>query len=155
NADAAGWGWFTDASPGATPAAGRMDLLTVVEHELGHVLFGVQDGTGLMEATLAPGIRLFPASGPMAEAPAAPSMSGLGAKVPAASLGALNGFLRDSQTLGLSALPSSNAVLLAGEGDNLADMLLAEWSIAKADDDTIGDFATAGLDLWEGLLTAN
>src|SRR5262249_8003696 len=62
NADAAGWGWFTDATPGATPAAGRMDLLTVVEHEFGHVLFGVQDGTGLMEATLVPGVRLFPAS---------------------------------------------------------------------------------------------
>jgi hypothetical protein len=60
NANAAGWGWFTDASAGATPAVGQMDLLTVVEHEFGHVLFGVQDGSGLMEATLAPGVRLVP-----------------------------------------------------------------------------------------------
>jgi hypothetical protein len=84
NADAAGWGWFTDANPGATPAAGRIDLLTVVEHEFGHVLFGVQDGQGLMEATLAPGVRLFPGSGPTGDAPAATSTSGLAARPSAA-----------------------------------------------------------------------
>jgi hypothetical protein len=77
NANAAGWGWFTDPSAGATPAAGRMDLLTVVEHEFGHVLYGVQNGTGLMEATLAPGVRLFPGSGPMGVALAATPMPGL------------------------------------------------------------------------------
>jgi hypothetical protein len=54
--DAAGWGWFVDATPAddaefaagrigaelgadaSSPAHGRMDLLTVVMHELGHVL---------------------------------------------------------------------------------------------------------------------
>jgi hypothetical protein len=54
--DAAGWGWFVDATPcndvefglglsdvermalATSPAFGRMDLLTVVTHELGHVL---------------------------------------------------------------------------------------------------------------------
>jgi hypothetical protein len=58
NATAAGWGWSTDLA--AAPAAGRMDLLSVIEHEFGHVLFGVQDGTGLMAATLEPGVRLLP-----------------------------------------------------------------------------------------------
>ncbi len=56
DADAAGWGWFVDTSPAsssefrvrldsnvfaATPdssAFGRMDLLTAMEHELGHLL---------------------------------------------------------------------------------------------------------------------
>jgi VCBS repeat-containing protein len=54
--DAAGWGWFVDATPfndvefglklselelmttGTSPAFGQMDLLTVVMHEMGHVL---------------------------------------------------------------------------------------------------------------------
>jgi len=58
--DAAGWGWFVDATPvndvefglslsdvektalATSPAFGRMDLLTVVMHELGHV-FGFED----------------------------------------------------------------------------------------------------------------
>jgi hypothetical protein len=77
--DAAGWGWFVDPAPGpdavfTTPAAdgfraapdsaawGRMDLLTVVEHELGHEL-GLNDldpaahPADLMAATLPTGTR--------------------------------------------------------------------------------------------------
>ena len=73
---AAGNGWFVDLTPGqndefiatangllANPgsdAAGKMDLLTVVEHEMGHVLgleHTVQPGQ-VMDATLAAGIRL-------------------------------------------------------------------------------------------------
>jgi hypothetical protein len=54
DSDAAGWGWYTDPTPAddgefamidgelragtGSPAEGRMDLLTVVMHELGHVL---------------------------------------------------------------------------------------------------------------------
>ena len=58
--DAAGWGWFVDDTPfndvefglslsevekmalETSPAFGRMDLLTVVTHEMGHVL-GFED----------------------------------------------------------------------------------------------------------------
>jgi large repetitive protein len=45
-----------------TPAAGHMDLLTVVLHEMGHVAgFGDLSTVGhpnnLMDATLAPGLR--------------------------------------------------------------------------------------------------
>jgi uncharacterized repeat protein (TIGR01451 family) len=60
--NAAGWGWSTNTS--ASPAAGQMDLLTVVEHELGHIL-GFDDesvGSGVMEAALMPGVRLSPDS---------------------------------------------------------------------------------------------
>lgn len=79
DADAAGHGWFVDATPSAneefTPdpsgtlvatgdssAAGRMDLLTVVMHELGHVL-GIDDlhdeddAEQIMAHELAPGVR--------------------------------------------------------------------------------------------------
>jgi uncharacterized repeat protein (TIGR01451 family) len=53
---AAGWGWSSDGAPG------RVDLATVVTHELGHAL-GFDDGDpGVMEAALAPGVRLAPAA---------------------------------------------------------------------------------------------
>jgi Ca2+-binding RTX toxin-like protein len=76
--DAAGWGWFVDATPfndvefglslsdvektalETSPAFGRMDLLTVVMHEMGHVL-GFEDldpNAGvLMSETLDAGTR--------------------------------------------------------------------------------------------------
>jgi hypothetical protein len=68
---AAGYGWYLDPSPagdGAFPAApgspayGRVDLLTVVEHELGHEL-GLADttGDGLMGVFLPTGVRRVPA----------------------------------------------------------------------------------------------
>src|SRR5439155_27279483 len=53
---AAGWGWST----GATPAADRMDLLTVVSHEFGHVLGLAPTPAGVMAVTLAPGVRQLP-----------------------------------------------------------------------------------------------
>jgi predicted outer membrane repeat protein len=83
--DGAGYGWFLDETPEDStefdlidasisdsisefqaredgPAAGRFDLLTVLRHELGHVL-GKSDGESdellgdIMAATLAPGAR--------------------------------------------------------------------------------------------------
>ncbi|HUY32931.1 MAG TPA: PKD domain-containing protein [Pirellulales bacterium] len=59
---AEGYGWFTGGSS-ATPPAGEIDLLTVVSHELGH-LIGLQDGDGapLMAQSLAPGVRIVPSA---------------------------------------------------------------------------------------------
>jgi hypothetical protein len=115
NADAAGWGWFTDASA-ATPAAERMDLLTVVEHEFGHVLFGVQNGTGLMAATLDPGVRLLPsaaslgldqqpAAGPANLAAPAPSLAG-----PRDVAVSPTGFTASVISVGPAAAPTNPAV---------------------------------------------
>src|SRR5262249_54442901 len=84
DATAAGYGWFVDPTPAddsefgvvvapaevqataGSPAFGRMDLLTVVEHELGHVLgLGDLDPLAvphdLLTETLAPGVRRTPA----------------------------------------------------------------------------------------------
>ncbi|HSB69073.1 MAG TPA: ELWxxDGT repeat protein [Candidatus Methylomirabilis sp.] len=89
--DAAGFGWFVDPTPGdnleyvradrellatsTAGAAGHMDLLTVVLHELGHAL-GFLDlpgqTTGLMAATLEPGVRRLPQK----PAPSAPETFG-------------------------------------------------------------------------------
>jgi hypothetical protein len=96
DATAAGYGWFVDSSladaafgsgaapqelqtgPGS-PAYGRMDLLTVVEHELGHVL-GLSDldpqatPHDLLTTTLAPGVRRLPTGLPaVVETTAEPS----------------------------------------------------------------------------------
>ncbi len=79
--DAAGFGWFVDPTPDSDEefglnsgefsypafgpsgaAAERMDLLTVLAHELGHLLgFEHDPAPGhLMSETLAPGTRLLP-----------------------------------------------------------------------------------------------
>lgn len=72
--DAAGFGWFIDATPldhsefqidsqlslialPASEAAGRIDLWTVLQHELGHLLGESHSTNGVMESTLAPGER--------------------------------------------------------------------------------------------------
>ena len=79
--DAAGYGWFVDATPGdsvefgiavaaneaqaseGSEAAGHIDLLTVIGHELGHVL-GLTDVStqemSIMSSGLAPGVRRAP-----------------------------------------------------------------------------------------------
>jgi hypothetical protein len=94
--DAAGWGWFVDTTPvndvefglslsdiekmalATSPAFGRMDLLTVVMHELGHVL-GYQDldssSDTLMAGTLDAGTRRL--SDSTAETPKLVQMDGV------------------------------------------------------------------------------
>jgi hypothetical protein len=76
DADAAGFGWFVDATPledleyairladgaaaatRASGAYGDIDLLSVVAHELGHVLgFGHDAGYAFMDEALAAGVR--------------------------------------------------------------------------------------------------
>jgi hypothetical protein len=64
--NAAGWGWFVDATPssdaefvrsGDQGEQQRIDLLTVVMHELGHVLGHDHDEGGVMAETVAPATR--------------------------------------------------------------------------------------------------
>ena len=67
--NAAGWGWFVDRTPGddsefTTPGnqgeQNRMDLFTVLEHELGHLLCYEHEATGVMQDTLSAGVRELP-----------------------------------------------------------------------------------------------
>src|SRR5262249_12324838 len=72
DANAAGWGWFVDQSPwddsefttpGNQGEQQRMDLVTVLEHEVGHLLGRGHEADGLMAASLAPGTRETPGGG--------------------------------------------------------------------------------------------
>ncbi|HVK12094.1 MAG TPA: hypothetical protein VM597_25305, partial [Gemmataceae bacterium] len=64
--DAAGWGWFADKTPrndseftrrGNQGERNRMDLLTVLTHEVGHLLGADHAAGGVMQATLDAGVR--------------------------------------------------------------------------------------------------
>jgi PKD domain len=65
--NAAGWGWFVDptprddsefTTPGNQGEQNRMDLLTVLMHEIGHVMGHDHDEGGVMAETLTEGTRL-------------------------------------------------------------------------------------------------
>ncbi|MCC5615425.1 matrixin family metalloprotease, partial [Nostoc sp. CHAB 5836] len=69
--DAAGIGWFIDPTPDDdsefnpienSPGEGKVDLLTAIAHEMGHVLglSHVDYGTSVMSATLPIGVRRLP-----------------------------------------------------------------------------------------------
>src|SRR5262249_8475528 len=108
--DAAGHGWYIDptprddsefpARPGG-PAFGREDLLTVVMHEMGHLLGFEDGGQGLMETVLHAGVRQAP-SGPILIVPdpvAAPGAPSVPAKTPSAAGPASAPVLLDSVAL--------------------------------------------------------
>jgi hypothetical protein len=80
DADAAGWGWFVDATPtdsaefvvvgrnriafDGSDADARMDLLTVLVHELGHILGLDHDHrSNVMRDDLGAGVRILPLMG--------------------------------------------------------------------------------------------
>jgi hypothetical protein len=69
---AAGWGWYVDptpwndsefTTPGNQGEQNLMDLLTALDHELGHLLGFAHAKTGVMEESLTPGTRRTPAPG--------------------------------------------------------------------------------------------
>lgn len=108
--DAAGRGWFLDATPrddsefltlGKRGERHRMDLLSVLAHEVGHLLGHGHEESGVMAESLALGVRQLPGNlsgrevvSTTGDAPA--SRHGLGARLDEESLtGLAGGLLRD------------------------------------------------------------
>ncbi len=78
--NAAGYGWFTDGSLGARVEAGRMDLLTVVAHELGNAMGFAEDPHATSAVTtpfLQTGARYLP-DGSIAQTAGLGDFSGAG-----------------------------------------------------------------------------
>jgi hypothetical protein len=128
--DAAGYGWYIDPMPSndtefpAVPgdaAYGRMDLLTVVMHEMGHLLGFEDGGQGLMETVLQPGERLSPA--PQSGAAVGPAET---SATPAPADGGTGGSPTAAVPLGGgSALPLSFAGVPLAPGRSLDGSLAA------------------------------
>ncbi|MGP0065792.1 MAG: hypothetical protein ACLQGP_19595, partial [Isosphaeraceae bacterium] len=77
NQTAAGYNWSANATAGSSPAADDVDLLTVLEHELGHVL-GLPDNdqaSDLMDIGLGLGVSRAPTAADVAAIPGAPSIA--------------------------------------------------------------------------------
>jgi hypothetical protein len=95
--DAAGHGWFVDPTPSdnsefvdhlsagklaateGSPAYGKMDLLTIIEHEMGRPL-GLQerpDAPGIMVMTFQPGVRELVVAADLRSVGAPPSLIGI------------------------------------------------------------------------------
>ena len=77
--DAAGWGWHID--PASAVPTDRIDLLSVLLHEIGHALGFEHAAAGLMEGSITTGTRLT--LGPSLMAPSGIAEHGLGAELDA------------------------------------------------------------------------
>jgi hypothetical protein len=133
---AAGYGWFVDPTPGDdaefapsavnSPAHGHVDLLSVVAHEMGHVLGYFEDGDAantVMSEDLPVGVRRVP------KAAASPTS-------PAASLVIQPASAHGSRALGSTVLTTAAAVTPLGQ---------AQAAVTPAVGQRTGAALTAGL----------
>jgi hypothetical protein len=176
DADAAGWGWFVDQTPWessefqillsvaefatdpASPAFGRMDLLSTVLHELGHTMgFTESQGDDVMNSVLPAGVRRLPEAVPVPTAEA-----GVISNIPlvAAVAPGLTATLSDRAPV--TSLPRTSAVATLERAsflDAVADKLPGAASapqVPEPDAASDGEFGTQFVELdpslaWPGV----
>jgi hypothetical protein len=135
-----GYGWFIDPTPGddsefgpgviSSPARGHIDLLSVVAHEMGHLLgYGEDESNGVTGEFLAPGVRHVPVAAPAPLDPTATAVAP--ASVNAAPTGRALGAKPASPLLVRPAAAISHPAVTSGSGST-TDGLMA-WDLAVAD----------------------
>ncbi|HEX8240755.1 MAG TPA: Ig-like domain-containing protein [Allosphingosinicella sp.] len=162
--DAAGYGWFVDATPGddseyagsgtrltadSGPAANRVDLLTVLMHELGHQI-GLDDdyssagGVDAMYGYMDVGERRLPASGDAARASGHAPVNEAFILAPVADIGTLPaGKAVDIQFQGVidtyfNQVISQLSNTSTATGDNISDTN-SNTNVTTIDTLTLGD----------------
>src|SRR5256712_4677160 len=171
---AAGYGWFVDSSPSgddefqptasatllsappSSPARGRMDLLTVVEHSVGHLL-GLDQGDSMVPvaSVLLPGRRLLLPNPPIGQSPVPADVTPMEedeTAPPVLDLSEETGNLtislapnRDVMIAGAVVDPGRNSTfdgvdeVVSGSGDDtlVAPDLSNVWTITAADSGTL------------------
>jgi hypothetical protein len=138
---AAGHAWFVDPTPaddseftisGQGPAAGKVDLLTVVSHEFGHVL-GLEDSPvarDVMSETLPAGVRETPVPADLAGQPTGPSFDAAWVATLLDQSATSPG--RNSQAYGdAGSTPIPLQTTTDSPQDNPGHMALLEWQHGK------------------------
>jgi hypothetical protein len=136
-----GYGWFVDPTPGDdsefapnvvnSPARGHIDLLSVVAHEMGHLLgFGEDESNGVTAEYLAPGVRHVPVAihPPLGRAATASDSASMNRTMPGRQAGvnpACLSVVRASDAISQAVVPSRFSGTI--DGFMAWDAAVAEW----------------------------
>ena len=164
DSSAAGWGWFVDKTPSIdeevtlwvssdqraaspdSPAYGKIDLLTVVEHELGHLLGFEHGSIDVMGETLVAGVRISPAGASGANAVSGEPGAVTRTTTDDLGLGSLPGEAGAADVRGITARPDWSALMALWPATSLGPVVPALVPDVSGKPTTNHDLGTGSLD---------